>query len=79
MDAYFSDTQHSGGGDHASLSVGFCERCNAFHVRAGKVWLTFSREEFAAFALAIEACYEEHLALPDSLNLASALSSDLIA
>ncbi|GEM_PF-3574689 len=44
--------------ESTNVSIWFCEGCRCFHLRAGQVLLTFTREEFADFThTAIEANY----------------------
>jgi hypothetical protein len=44
------------------LTLSYCEDCNAFHLKAGPMTLTFEGQEFAGFLdLATEAYWEQAL------------------
>lgn len=44
-------------GTRADLSIWNCDSCRCVHLRAVGVMLTFTREEYAAFAHAVAECY----------------------
>jgi hypothetical protein len=44
------------------ITLWYCEECNAFHIKAGPMTLTFEGQEFAEFIdLATEAYWEQAL------------------
>ena len=46
-------------GKREDVNVWKCKTCNEFHVKAGNVLLTFTREEFAEFVNESWNCYYE--------------------
>ncbi len=46
-------------GKRENVGVWKCQTCDKFHVKAGKVLLTFNREEFAEFVNETWNCFYE--------------------
>lgn len=52
-------------GNISEVGVWYCDNCSSFHVKAGEVLLTFTRDEFAAFSSAVFDCYSSVVTLDD--------------
>ena len=79
MKTQIAATRHSEHGTHADVSIDYCQRCDAFHLHAGQVWLTFTKQEFATFAQGVETCYQEPRTILTDPTPWAFLTSELIA
>jgi len=62
----------------SEVGVWYCENCTSFHIKAGEILLTFTKNEFAAFSNTIFDCYSEVLTLDDVRGSVDASSGEII-